>query len=79
MKLFLQRFDDTVIGQPECHTLINDPCFESMPIELIGSMRLEHHAYRLSCRLDSIPFQTIVGYNFLGSISRRDNINNGSL
>src|SRR5215510_6499308 len=80
VKLFLQRFDDTVIGQPECHTLINDPCLESMPIELIdlqcvwSTMRIDFLAY-----LTVFLFQTIVGYNFLCSVSRRDNINNCSL
>src|SRR5262245_34869264 len=80
VKLFLQQFDDTVIGQPERHTLINNPCLESMPIELIGlqcvwsTMRIDFLAYLAVCL-----FQTIVGYNFLGSVSRRDNINNCSL
>lgn len=36
VKLFLQRFDDTVIGQPERYALIDDPGLESMPIKLIA-------------------------------------------
>ena len=36
VKLFLQRFDDTVVGQTERHALIDDPCLESMSIELIA-------------------------------------------
>jgi hypothetical protein len=80
VKLFLRRFDGTIIGQPECHTLINDPCFESMPIELIG-LQCVWSTMRIDFLADLIVFlcQTIVGYNFLDSISRRDNINNCSL